>query len=351
MLCDPAKIDVIAPNLKRRYSGVTSTVLRLIPVQARDIAIAATGPVLPEGLPRIRLRDLPLMSRRGPSGPRVWHARRNNEMLAGLLLKHLLRKDLRLVFTSAAQRHHKRYTKWLIRQMDAVVATSARAAGYLERPAQVIHHGIDAEEFRPHPDRAALRRALGLDPEAVLIGCFGRIRPQKGNDLFVEAMIPVLRRHPQAQAIMMGGVTDQFRPFVAELRARIAAEGLGDRLRILPEDKGWSMARWFQALDLYIAPQRWEGFGLTPLEAMACGVPVVAARVGAFEELVDDGRTGTLVAIEDAGAMTAATLRLIAEPETRAEWSRAARAHVLARFRIEDEAAALIKVYRDLIAG
>ncbi len=350
MLRDPAEIDVIAPNLKRRHSGVTSTVLRLVPVQAREIAIAATGPVLPEDLPRIRLRDLPLMSRRGPQGARVWHARRNNEMLAGLVLRHLLRKDLRLVFTSAAQRHHRRYTKWLIRQMDAVVATSARAAASLERPAQVVHHGIDTAEFRPHPDRAALRRNLGLDPDALLVGCFGRIRPQKGNDLFVEAMIPVLQTNDRVQAIMMGGVTDQFRPFVEGLQARIAGAGLAERLRILPEDRGWSMARWFQALDLYIAPQRWEGFGLTPLEAMSCGVPVVATRVGAFEELVADGRTGTLIAPGDVEAMAAAAQRLLSDDTTRAEWSRAARAHVLEGFRIEDEAAALIAIYRRLLA-
>ncbi|PYE85390.1 glycosyltransferase family 4 protein [Pseudoroseicyclus aestuarii] len=348
---DAREIEVIAPNLKRRYSGVTSTVLRLVPIQARQIAIAAAGPVLPDGIPRLRLRDLALMPRRGPSGPRVWHARRNIEMLAGLALKHLLRKRLKLIFTSAAQRRHSKHTRRLIGRMDAVVATSSRAAAYLEREAQVIRHGVDTALFSPAPDRAALRRRLGLPEEALLVGCFGRVRPQKGVDLFVDAMLEILPRHPQVQGVIMGGVTPQFEGFVAEQRRKIAEAGLADRLHILPEDSGPSIAPWFQALDLYVAPQRWEGFGLTPLEAMACGVPVVATRVGAFEELVAEGVTGTLVPAEDLPALTEATEAALADPEALATRGRAARQHVLDHFRIEQEAEALIALYRRLLAS
>ena len=114
MTLDPRTIAVIAPNLKKRYSGVTSTVLRLVPLQCRTIAIASVGPKLPPDIPQIRIRDLFTMPRRR----RVWHARRNTEMLAGLALKHILRQPLRLMFTSAAQRHHSAYTRWLIRRMD-----------------------------------------------------------------------------------------------------------------------------------------------------------------------------------------------------------------------------------------
>ncbi|MEM0946907.1 MAG: glycosyltransferase family 4 protein [Pseudomonadota bacterium] len=342
-------IDVIAPNLKRRFSGVTSTVVRLVPLQARDIAIASVGPVLPEAMPRIPLHRVIAMSRSGPSGPRVWHARRNTEMLAGLVLKHFLRKRLKLMFTSAAQRRHTGYTRWLIAQMDAIVATSARSAGYLERPAEIIHHGIDTETFAPPEDRGALRRRLGLDPDAVLIGCFGRIRAQKGTDLFVETMIRLLPNHRDAQGVIMGGVTADQHGFVDGLRARIAEAGLNDRLHILPEDKGFTIAPWFQAVDLYVAPQRWEGFGLTPLEAMSCGVPVVATRVGAFEELVADEETGFLVPAEDLDALTGATARLLGDPALRARFAGASRPRAVDGFKIEAEAAALNAIYRRLL--
>jgi len=348
---NPAQISVIAPNLKKRYSGVTSTVVRLVPLQARQIAIASVGPVLPADVPQIRLRDLVTMGRSGPDGPRVWHARRNTEMLAGIVLKKVLRKHLRLMFTSAAQRQHSGYTKWLIGQMDRLVATSARSARFLDHPAQVIHHGINTDHFAPNDDRAALRRSLGLDPDAILLGCFGRIRPSKGTDLFVEAMCRILPDHPKAQGIVMGGVTDKFGSFAQTLKDRIADAGLTDRLRILPEDKGWTIAPWFQAIDLYIAPQRSEGFGLTPLEAMSCGVPCIATRVGAFEEIVQDGETGRLIPPEDPAELEGAIRTALQTPSTLKEWASACRPRAEAHFKIEHEAAALTAIYRDLLKG
>jgi len=228
-------------------------------------------------------------------------------MLVGVLLKFVLRKRLKLVFTSAAQRRRGEYSRWLIRRMDAVIAASGKAKSYLGVPATVVLHGIDSDVFAPPTDRAALRTELGLDPDALIVGCFGRIREQKGTDIFVDAMIELLPRHPSAQGIIMGGVTREQQAFVDGLKAKIEAAGLGDRLRILPEDKGFTIAPWFQASDIYVAPQRWEGFGLTPLEAMSCGVAVVATRVGAFEDLVVPDETGFLVPPEDLDQLIAAT--------------------------------------------
>lgn len=349
LFSDPRQIDVIAPNFKRRLSGVTSTIVRLVPIQAQDIAIAAVGPVLPEQLPQIRLRDLITLPRRGPHGARVWHARRNTEMLGGLALKHLLGKKLKLVFTSASQRHHTWLTKALIARMDAVIATSARTAAYLERPATVILHGIDAESFHPPQDRAAIRRALNLPEDGVLIGCYGRIRAQKGTDAFVDAMIAALRDRPNARALVMGRALDKYADFARDLEARVAQAGMTERILFRPEVPVWEMPQWYQALDLFVAPQRWEGFGLTPLEAMACGVPVVATTVGAFEELVADGQTGFLVPPDAPDAIATATAQLLDNPQLRAQQSIAARSHIETGFRIADEAAAITAVYRGLL--
>lgn len=351
MQVDPQQIDVIAPNLKRRYSGVTSTVIRLVPVQADQIAIATTGPVLPEEVPQFPLLRLPFLSRSGPSGVRIWHSRRNIEMLVGLLLKWVLRKRFKFVFTSAAQRRRSGYSRWLIRQMDAVIAASGKAASYLEGPSTIILHGVDTEEFAPATDKRALREKLGLDPDALIVGCFGRIRSQKGTDLFVEAMLRLLPDHPTAQGVIMGGVTPKYQAIVDDLKSKIAAAGLTDRLHILPEDKGFSIAPWFQASDIYVAPQRWEGFGLTPLEAMSCGVPVVATRVGAFEDLVVPEETGFLVPVEDVDALAEATGQLMENAERRNTMAAAARDKVVTRHKLVHEAEAITAIYRKLLAG
>ncbi len=346
---DPAGLDVIAPNFKRRLSGVTATVVRLVPLQARDIGIAATGPVLPPHVPRIPLWRLPFIARQGPSGARVWHARRNVEMIAGLALRDLLRKRLRLVFTSASQRSHTGLTRWLIARMDAVVATSDRTAAYLERPAAVIRHGIDTDVFAPAPDPAALRDRLGLRGRPPLIGCFGRIRAQKGTDLFVEAMLARFAAGAPGTAIVMGRATRAHAAFDDGLRARVASAGMGSRILFLPEVPTDAMAGWYAALDLYVAPQRHEGFGLTPLEAMACGVPVVATRVGAFEELVRDGATGVLVPPGNADAIADAVGAILDDADRHRAMSAASRSLVAANFTLQGEADALNALYRAVL--
>ncbi|MGD9918324.1 MAG: glycosyltransferase family 4 protein [Paenirhodobacter sp.] len=339
-----AEIEVIAPNLKRRLSGVTATVVRLVPIQARSIGIVATGPGLPPEVPHVALAKLPFLPRRR----RVWHARRNTEMMLGLILRRFFFMDLKFVFTSASQRRHTGYTKWLISKMDEVVATSSRTAAYLERPAHVILHGIDTTGFTPPEDRAALRARLGL-PEGVLVGCYGRIRAQKGTDAFVDAMIRLLPARPGVSALVMGRATEGQGEFLARLKAKVARAGLEGRILFPPEVTVDRMADWYRVLDLYVAPQRWEGFGLTPLEAMACGVPVVATRVGAFEEIVTP-QTGALVDPGDIPALAAACEPFLDDDAMRTAAGAAARAHVLANFRIENEAAALVALYRKLLA-
>ncbi len=340
-------IEVIAPNLKRRLSGVTATIARLLPVQAQSIGIVATGSGLPAHVPCVPLWSVIRMSGRKR---RVWHARRNTEMLIGLILRHVLRKRLKLVFTSASQRNHTRYTRLLISGMDTVVATSRRSASYLRRPSQVILHGIDTGTFRPTADRRAHRRSLDLS-ESFTIGCFGRIRHQKGTDVFVDAMLEVLPQHTDVTALVMGRATRQHKTFLQSLHKKVARAGLEGRILFLPEAPVDDMPRWYQALDLFVAPQRREGFGVTPLEAMACGVPVVATTVGAFDELVVEGQTGRLIPPGDVVPMRAAVGTALASLDTLRQWSTAARRHVEEGFRIEDEAAALNTLYRKLLDG
>ena len=338
-------IEVIAPNLKRRLSGVKATIARLVPIQARMIGIRATGPGLPDDLPHIPLWKLPFLSRRRPI---VWHARRNTEMLLGLALRHILRLPLRLLFTSASQRHHSSYTKWLISRMDDVIATSQKTKTYLDRDAHVVMHGINVATFDIPRDKAALRRRLGL-PDGLLVGCYGRIRHQKGTDAFVDAMIDLCGKRDDIHGLVMGRATEKHTQFLEDLKNKVAEAGLSERIHFLPEVTVDDIPAWYQVLDLFIAPQRWEGFGLTPLEAMACGVPVVATDVGAFSEIVAIPDTGQVVAPGDPAALATAALPYLEEIDLRHRASEAARKHVETHFRIETEAESLVQIYRDLL--
>ena len=342
-----AETEIIAPNFKRRLSGVTSTIIQLVPaMRARGIAIAALGPGLPANMARIGFWQLAGGWRRPKNRRfRIWHARRNTEMIGGIVLRDILRMPLRLVFTSAAQRHHKPFTRFLINRMDGVIATSARSGSYLEVPHRVVMHGIALDRFQPPQDRAAQAEALGFSGRR-LIGCFGRVRHQKGTDLFVDAMIELLPGAPDWTAVITGRVTAENRAFEADLRQRINAAGLQDRILFLGEVD--DIRPWYRAVSLYVAPSRNEGFGLTPLEAMASGAPVVASDAGAYAEMIVPGATGAVVAAGDGPALTAAIARYLADPAIAEVHGTAALDHVRANFGLDREIDGISAVYDDL---
>jgi len=350
MLADPSSTLIIAPNLKRRLSGVTTSIIQLVPVQNRlGQEIAVFGPGLPDHLPRLRYRDLVRLWRAPQGRPaRIWHARRNVEMLMGLVMRDILRMPLRLVFTSASQRVHTGWTRFLISRMDGVIATSHKTASYLKVPHRVSLHGINAERFSPPSDRAETRRTLALPVEQKIAGCFGRIRRQKGTDLFVDAMIRLLPERPGWSAIVAGRATASHASFLSELKARVARAGLEDRILFVGEHT--DINAWYRALDLFVAPQRWEGFGLTPLEAQASGVPVVASDVGAFNEIIAQGTTETGIVVEKDSleALAAAAADFMDDDARRDAAAARARPHVLANFTIEGEASRLSETYDEV---
>ncbi len=342
-------VEAIATNFKRRLSGVTSTLERVVPVQARNVRIAALGPGLADALPKIGFLDLLGGWRRPATKPfRIWHARRNIEMLPAWLLRDLFRMRFKVVFTSASQRHHTAWSRFLIARMDAVIATSSKTAAYLRRESTVVRHGIDVEVFQPAEEKARAKRELGLPAPLLdrrLMGCFGRVRRQKGTDVFVDAMLALLPTRPDVAAVVLGRATEAHRGFQQDLKRRVAAAGLSDRVFFAGEVAPKETPAWYRVLDLFIAPQRWEGFGVTPLEAMASGVPVVATTVGAFEELVIDGETGSLIPPGEVAPMVEATARWIDDPAALAAASVAAREHVAKAFSLEAEAAGINAVY------
>lgn len=347
-----AEVEVIAPNLKFRYSGITSTIAALLPVQGAELRVAAVGPRLPADWPQVTLWDLLWHGRTPPPGRscRIWHARRNFEMLVGVLLRLWCGPALKLVFTSDAQRNHSRWTRFLIGRMDALLAASPEAGRYLRHPYTVNMHGVDTTLYVPAEDRAAAWQATGL-PGRHGIGIFGRVRSQKGTDRFVDLMVRLLPRHPDFTAVIVGAVTTEEAAFEADLKARVARAGLQDRVRFLGQLPSDEVRAWLRRVLVNVSAQRWEGFGLLPIEAGASGTTSVATRVGAAMHLIDDGRTGYLVDKDDLAALEARLDSLMSDPEGAAAMGRAAREHVLAHFSILREARGIREAYEKLWAS
>jgi mannosyltransferase len=315
------------------------------PILAKLFRAAWLGSDTPDGIARMGAAALLKLWRR--SEPLIWHARRNDEMIFGVLLK-ALGWPLKLVFTSAAQRHHSRLTRWLIRRMDAVIATSDLSASYLKREATVIPHGVDTDRYAPPADRAAAFAESGL-PGRYAIGCFGRVRAQKGTDVFVDAMCRLLPRYPDFTAVIVGAVTLDQTSFANDLKKRIETAGLSSRIVMTGELPIEELPRRYRRLTIYAFTSRNEGFGLTLLEAMSSGAALVASRAGAAELVVEDGVTGVLTPPGDVDAMVAALEPLLRDPASAVAMGVRARARVVEKFSLDAEAGRIAEVYRTLV--
>lgn len=341
-------LEVIIPNLKRRYSGGTAVNRTIAPLIAKRCQAAWFGPDRPPGIAGLSVDDLVRLRFRPPrrGNARIWHARRNTEMLLGLLLK-LVGFRFRLIFNSAGQRKKSLWTRFLLSRMDALIATSEESAAFLHREATVVHHGIDLETYCPPADRDAAFAATGL-PGKYGVGTFGRVRRQKGSDLFVEAMIRLLPKYPDFTAVVIGYVSVDNLPFVERLKQRVAAAGLQERIRFLGELPIVEVPLWYQRILIYVMASRVEGFGLTMLEAMAAGCAVVATRAGSAERVVADEVEGVLAPVDDVEGLTQALEPLMREPERAARLGEKARQRVAQDFSREREVDEIVAVYRRL---
>jgi len=347
---DLRQIAAVAPNLHYRYSGVTASIIAVVPEQAKTLAIASVGPHLPPQVPRISFWQVLSRGWSKPPGGlkrRIWHARRNDEMLVGVMLRRVLRQPWLLIFSSVAQRKRTGLTKWLMRRMDRIVSPSEFSAAYCEGTVEIVHHGVDPVKFAPAPDRPAAWAETGL-PGKYGVGVFGRVRKQKGTDLFVEAMIRLLPKYPDWTAVVTGLMAAEEAGFTGNLKRRISETNMENRIALLGERPQEEVPLWFRRISLYVAPMRNEGFGLTPLEAMASGAAVVATRTGAAAYLVAEGITGEIVPTDDLEALIAAIEPFLADPSRADTFGRAGREKALTQHALANEAAAMNALYERL---
>jgi mannosyltransferase len=343
---DFSEIEVVATNFNWRQSGGTTAVVQLVPEQAKTLKIAALGFDLPERVPRMRWRDFPKLFRRPANRPfRIYHCRRNNEMMVGLLLRDVLRAPLRLIFNSAGQRRHKPLTRWMLRRMDAVIATSERSGSFLDVPHTVVPHGTDFEHFHPARDSEDDYAASGL-PGKYAVGCTGRIRYQKGTDLFVDAMVRLLPNYPDWTAVITGRTTSDNLAFERELKSKVTAAGLTHRIIFLGDVDDISV--WYRRFTLFVAPSRQEGFGLTPLEAMASETAVVTSDAGSFPSMIKPGVNGAIVPAGDRDALADAIEPYFRAPHLAKEHGQTGLQFVQANFSLAAEARRIRAVYDHL---
>ncbi|PTX58008.1 mannosyltransferase [Litoreibacter ponti] len=338
---------VFVTNFNRNFTGVSATAAGVVRAQGDEVVLV--GEPLPGCPDPITLKQAREMSRTPPAGKpfAIWHVRRNTEMRAALWTRDVLRLPIKIVFTSAAQRRHSAFPRWLISRMDAVIATTELAASFVPHVRAVVPHGVDTQRFHPAQDRGAAWNETGF-PGSIGLATIGRIRPEKGTDLFVDTMLRILPHHPNATALVIGRAGRGDQAFLSALKRQIDAAGLADRLRFIGEIEPERLPALIRALSLLVPLPRYEGYGMTPLEAMASGVPFVASDTGYFRAFSDDGRAGHVVALEDVDAAAHAVNSLLADPDQLGSLSKSAVEVARAQYGIETEVAGINAVYETL---
>lgn len=341
--------EVIVFNLKQRYTGVSATINALVPLQAKQWRLGFCGTRMSNGIDGMTLGQAIALSRQPPAGRsfRIWHVRRDPEMMAAIFARDVLRLPIKLVFTSAAQHLHGRFPRWLISKMDAVISTTPLAASFVPNTTAVVPHGIDLSRFSPPPDKLTAWADSGM-PGQYGIGVFGRVRPDKGSDVFVHAMIQALPQLPGATAVIAGLAQAQHQAYQQDLQRQIDEAGLHDRIVFLGEVPAGDVHRWYQRCLLCVACPRYEPFGLTPFEAAATGCALVCSKTGAFDQLAVPGQTGEMVDTDDVQGLTQAVLSVLRDPQHAVQMGEAARARVTEHFSLAREAEGIGRVYQQL---
>ena len=236
------------------------------------------------------------------------------------------------------------------RLATAVETNSEAGKSYVLRrlgadPSKVflVHQGVDTLNSVSQ-DASGVRRALGLDPEALVVGFVGRLHPVKGLSYCVRAFSTVVRELPEARLVLVGDGPER-----AQLERLCDVEGVFDRVLFLGQRP--DVAQIMSAMDVLVLPSLAEGLSRVVLEAMAMGKPVVATRVGGQSEAVVDGATGLLVLPAEPGALAQALLKVLSDRTVARQMGAEGRARVESWFSVDHAVSRYEQLYPSLLAS
>ncbi|MBV8030257.1 MAG: glycosyltransferase family 1 protein [Betaproteobacteria bacterium] len=309
---------------------------------------------------------------KSPGGYVVAHANFFMSGLAGLALKRSLGTPLVVTFHALGRvrrlhqgaadefpRERLEIEDRLVREADAIVAECPQdktdlTTLYPGDPARVsvIPCGFDRSEFWPIT-RALARRTLGYRMDERILLNIGRLVPRKGIDNAIRGLARLAHRHGlAARLVIVGGNSDlphaETTPEIGRLQALADAEGVGRLVTFTGRRSREFLKLYYAAADVFVTTPWYEPFGITPLEAMACGTPVVGSDVGGIRFSVVDGLTGALVAPNDPDALAARLAELCREPERLKELGRNGIRRVNGQFTWQKVTRAIASLYEQV---
>lgn len=234
----------------------------------------------------------------------------------------------------------------VLQRADAVIGVSRDVArmlsgfGVSSERLHVVDMGCDLSvfTFTLGDAKRAAKAALGIDPDRAAILFAGELIPRKGGDLFLDALAKIPETH--ASTIVIAGDGPE--------RAKLAAHPIGARAKWLGFLPQTQLAKWFEACDVFVFPTRDEPLGLVTLEAMACGTPVIAARVGGVPELIEHDVNGLLFGVDRVEEIAHQLRRVLSDAELRDRLARRALFTAL-EHSLERQVSRVVEIYRSVV--
>lgn len=265
--------------------------------------------------------------------------------LAGRMARRPVVLELHDIVRPGLGRRVQRAAVGLASCTVAVSRAVGDSVGGRPRNLHVVPQGVDPERFQPGPPDPAWRARLSSDPDEPIVGVVGRVDPEKDIRTVLQAMSMLDGPARRSHLAVVGAPARDDGGYESELKAE-AAGALGERCRFVgPVDEVPAVLR---SLDVLVNASACEPFGLSVLEAQACGVPVIGAASGGIPEFVTDGETGLLVAPGRPDALAAGLNRLLGTSGLRHDLTEEARNAVVARHTIAARAETMAQLYYSL---
>jgi glycosyltransferase involved in cell wall biosynthesis len=245
-------------------------------------------------------------------------------------------------------RIYQRAQLWALKYADMAVAVSPplyRTVSSLrgaKRPTALILNAIDPQELKGTVGGKALRLQLGLPDDDIVLGVFGRLSPEKGHHLLLQAFSEVLRARPKAFLLIVGDGQER-----ARLVRQAEELGIAPRVRFAGHQTG--LRDYYEASNLMVLPSLSEGLPNVLLEAMSLGLPAVATNVGAVREVICDGQNGWIVPPGTAAGLAEVIKRVLSEPNTLAMVGERARQSLFPKFSAAARASSILELYQRVL--
>lgn len=274
--------------------------------------------------------------------------------LVGVWIKRLSGK--KFMITSHGSDINELNTKWqkriassVLREADKIVTVSNDLKqkiirlGINENKVRVIPNGVNASELKPINIMTA-RKKTGLPANKKIILFTGRLLKEKGLAYLVNAMSAVKKRHKDALLVLIGEG-----PFRQEIRKVVEEKKLEGSVLVLAPKPHDEIKWWFNSADLVVLPSLKEGFGVTLIEAMACGKPIIGTKVGGIKDIIEDKVNGFFVPVKDSKALAQKITRLLENEKLAGKMGASGRKIVMKKFSVEAMVSAYVEEYRKLV--